>query len=81
VSMAALVKYELSRPLGMGVYVVGILALGLHLTHAFKSALQTLGLNHPKYTPLVGFFSIALGVLLALGFLAFPIYVYFGGNS
>lgn len=81
VSMAALVKYELSQPFGASAYLVGILALGLHLTHAFKSALQTLGLSHPKYTPFIQRVSMGLGIVLALGFLAFPIYVFFGGGS
>ncbi len=81
VSMAALVNYELARPFGASAYVVGILALGLHLSHAFKSALQTLGLNHPKYTPILERLGLALAAVLALGFLAFPLYVFFGGNS
>lgn len=81
VSMAALVKYELSRPFGASAYVVGIVALGVHLTHALKSALQTLGFNHPKYSPAIGLVSILLGVGLAIGFLAFPLYVFFGGDS
>jgi succinate dehydrogenase / fumarate reductase, cytochrome b subunit len=81
VSMASLVRFELSRPLGAGAYVVGLLALGLHLSHGFQSSLQTLGLNHPKYTPLVKVLGYGLAGLLTVGFLLFPLTIFFGGNS
>ncbi|MFT7668330.1 MAG: succinate dehydrogenase / fumarate reductase cytochrome b subunit [Planctomycetota bacterium] len=81
VSFAALVKFELSKPLAAGAYVVGILALGLHLSHAIPSALQSLGLSHPKYTPMVRVGGLGLAIILTVGFLMFPILVFFGGNS
>jgi len=81
VSMAALVEFELSKPLAATAYVVGILALGLHLSHAFQSALQTLGLNHPKYTPIVRVVGLGLAGVLCLGFLLFPLLVFFGGQQ
>ena len=82
VSMAGLVRHELGKPLGAGVYVVGMIALAMHVSHAFQSALQTLGINHPKYTPLARKFSLVLGVVLGLGFATFPLYVFFlGGNA
>ena len=40
-------------PVFVAVYVGGALALVLHLTHGMQSAFQTLGLNHPKYTPFI----------------------------
>lgn len=81
VSMAALVEFELSKPLAATAYVLGLIALGMHLSHGFQSALQTLGLNHPKYTPIVKVASIGLAGVLTIGFLLFPILVFFGGNS
>jgi len=82
ISMAALVREELSRPLGAGVYVVGLLALGMHLSHGFKSALQTLGLQHPKYTPILEKLGLVLALVLCAGFLTFPLSIYFlGGNA
>jgi succinate dehydrogenase / fumarate reductase cytochrome b subunit len=73
-SMAAMVRERLSSGLGAGVYMVAMLALCLHLRHAFQSALQTLGLNHPRWTPLVQKISIALALFLALGFASIPMY-------
>ena len=35
------------------IYVICLLILAFHLHHAFQSAFQTLGLNHPKYTPII----------------------------
>jgi succinate dehydrogenase / fumarate reductase cytochrome b subunit len=80
-SMAALVREELSAPLGAGLYAVAMLALGLHVSHAFKSAMQTLGCNHPKYTPLIEKASLGLGIVLGLGFLSFPLVIFFMGGS
>jgi len=73
-SMAAMVRERLSSRLGAGVYIIAMLALGLHLRHAFQSALQTLGLHHPRWTPLVQKLSIALALILALGFASIPMY-------
>jgi succinate dehydrogenase / fumarate reductase cytochrome b subunit len=72
--MFQMVKERLSSPVGASVYIIAMLALGLHLRHAFQSALQTLGLNHPRWTPLVHKLSIALALILALGFSSIPIY-------
>jgi succinate dehydrogenase / fumarate reductase, cytochrome b subunit len=80
-SFAAAIKMELSKPLGAGAYVVGILALGIHLSHGFKSAFQTLGLNHPKYTPLIEKLGLLIAVVLTLGFLSFPILIFLGGKA
>ena len=41
------------NPVFVAIYVGGALALVLHLTHGLQSAFQTLGLDHPKYTPFI----------------------------
>jgi succinate dehydrogenase / fumarate reductase, cytochrome b subunit len=59
------------------IYVVGMIAVALHLIHGFQSAFQTLGLNHKKYTPLIHFLGIwVFGILIPLGFAAMPIFFY-----
>ncbi len=56
------------------IYVAGSAALALHLSHGMQSAFQTLGLNHPKYTPLIK----AGGLLVAAAMAGFAlISVYF----
>ncbi|MBK6344499.1 MAG: succinate dehydrogenase cytochrome b subunit [Bacteroidales bacterium] len=57
-------------------YVVWLLFLGFHLDHAFHSALQSLGLNHSKYTPLAFGLSRALAILIAGGFILIPVVIY-----
>ncbi len=75
--LALTVKERLSTPGGALIYLVGVAALGLHMSHAFQSAFQTLGLNHPKYTPLIKATGLGLAVLLFLGFASFPLYCLF----
>jgi succinate dehydrogenase / fumarate reductase cytochrome b subunit len=57
-------------------YVVWLLFLGFHLDHAFHSALQSLGLNHSKYTPVAFGVSRALAILIAGGFILIPVLIF-----
>lgn len=61
-----------------GFYVVGVVALGLHLYHGLWSALQTFGINNPKYNryrrPAAGGISVAITV----GYLMIPLAVMMG---
>ena len=58
----------LSDPISRVVYFVGVIILGVHLSHGFASAFQSLGLNHPKYTPLIKLIGKIFGVIIAVGF-------------
>ncbi len=77
--LGAAVTQRLSSPAGIAIYLVGVTALGLHLSHAVQSALQTLGAAHPKYTPLLRGLGLLLAVVLFVGFASFPIYGLFLG--
>lgn len=58
-------------------YVISMFALGFHLYHGFSSGFQSLGLNHPRYMPLIknlGIFIFAI-IIPAL-FAAMPLYFY-----
>ena len=68
------VVQRLASPVGATIYLLGILALGLHLRHAIQSALQTLGIQHPNWSPFLRAGAMALAAALALGFASFPIY-------
>ena len=58
-------------------YVIALLFLGFHLDHAFQSALQSIGLNHPKYTPFFKGLSRFLAIVLTAGFVSIPLVIYF----
>jgi succinate dehydrogenase / fumarate reductase cytochrome b subunit len=59
------------------VYLVALLGLGFHLHHGFQSAFQTLGLNHPVYTPIIKGAGLLYAIVVTLGFMSIPILVYF----
>jgi succinate dehydrogenase / fumarate reductase, cytochrome b subunit len=59
------------------VYFVALLGLGFHLHHGFQSAFQTLGVNHPIYTPVIKGAGWIYTILVTLGFMSLPILVYF----
>ncbi len=72
-SLAEMVRARLTTPAGIAIYLVGIVAVGLHLSHAVRSALQTLGVNHPKYNPALRWAGLGLSLVLSLGFASFPV--------
>lgn len=57
------------------IYEVAVIAVGLHLSHAIESLLQTIGFNHDRYTPTIRKASLAIGILIAIGFGSIPVYV------
>ena len=71
-----LVWFSFNQWWRMVFYVVAVAAVGAHLSHALQSVCQTFGMNHERYTPWVKGFSIAVGVLVAVGFASLPIYVF-----
>jgi len=54
------------------VYVVGMIALGLHLFHGIASSVQTFGLNGPRSFPWLERAGAALALLVAAAFIAIP---------
>ena len=67
----------LRTPLSALVYVIGTIFLGFHLSHGFSSAFQSLGLNHPKYMPLIKVFGVIFAIAIAAGFCSLPITAFF----
>lgn len=65
------------NPLIVGAYVIGQIVLFFHLTHGFQSAFQTLGVNHPKYTPFIKGLGTVYSILVPLGFALIPIIYFF----
>jgi len=71
------VAHTFSNPLMVAAYVIGLLTLSFHLWHGFQSAFQTLGLNHPKYSPLIKGLGKLYAVIVPLGFAVIPLYYFF----
>jgi succinate dehydrogenase / fumarate reductase cytochrome b subunit len=74
----ARVEATFTNPLVVLFYVLGVAALAYHLAHGFWSAFQTVGLNHPKYTPLIqgiGFW--IFGIIIPAAFAVMPLYIFF----
>lgn len=56
------------------IYILVFVVLIFHLLHAFQSAFQTLGWNHPTYTPIVKAIGVVYAIVVPLGFIAIPLY-------
>lgn len=72
-----LVIEKFSNSTFMIIYVVALVILGFHLHHAFQSAFQSLGLNHTTYTPVIKAVGTLYSIVIALGFIIIPLYIYF----
>lgn len=57
-------------------YIICLLLLGIHLSHGASSIFQTMGLNHPSYTPVIKKLGFIYGVVVAVGFISQPVYVF-----
>jgi succinate dehydrogenase / fumarate reductase cytochrome b subunit len=62
------------------VYEFIMITVGFHLWHGFWSSFQSLGLNHPKYSPIIDAVGYVFAIVIAAGFLAVPPYIYFTGG-
>lgn len=58
-------------------YVTALLLLCFHLSHGLYSALQTLGLHHPRFMNRVKCVSVAYGLVVSAAFISQPIFMMF----
>ena len=58
-------------------YVLSMIVLAFHLLHGFSSAFQSLGMNHPKYTPAIKVFGKGFAIVVPLLFAIIPLYIHF----
>lgn len=66
------------EPVIVAVYVAGCFSLFWHLLHGFRSAFQSLGLNHIKYNGLIRFAGAAFAIVIPVAFAMMPVSMYFG---
>jgi succinate dehydrogenase / fumarate reductase cytochrome b subunit len=66
------------NPIVVLFYVLSMFAVSFHLVHGFKSAFQTLGINHIKYNSLLTFLGVwVFGIIIPIGFALMPLYFFF----
>ena len=58
-------------------YVLSMATMGFHLQHGFSSAFQSLGINHPKYTPIIKNLGMGFCIIVPLAFAAIPVFLYY----
>jgi len=63
-----------ANPFYAAFYVLAVGGVALHLSHGVQSAIQTFGLNHPRYTPLIKKAGLAFAFAIFVGFASFPVY-------
>lgn len=56
------------------IYIAGGILLGLHVTHGFWSAFQTIGLNNDIWRKRLYFLANVIGWIFAIGFSVIPLY-------
>ena len=59
-------------------YIFSMVLLGLHLRHGAWSMFQSLGINHPRHTPILRKFAIISAVIITAGFISIPVSVLLG---
>jgi succinate dehydrogenase / fumarate reductase cytochrome b subunit len=74
-----LVYEEFKEPFDAAAYSVVMIILAFHLRHGVWSALQSLGLTRENNSRTLYAILSALGILLGVGFLTIPVYIYFFG--
>lgn len=66
------------NPIVVVIYVLGCFSLFWHLLHGFKSAFQSLGLNHKRYNGFVALCGTAFSIIVPTLFALMPISMYLG---
>jgi len=70
-----IVSNAFAQPGYVLIYTFAMIIAAVHVSHGFWSAFQTLGANHPKYTPFLRGLSIVFSLIVGIGFGFIPIYV------
>ena len=78
VNVYADVVHGFQNPWVAGAYIFSIVLLCLHLYHGLYSMFQSVGLNHPRYTPGLKRFAQFFAILVAAGFISIPVSVLAG---
>jgi len=70
-----IVSNVFAQPSYVLIYTFAMIIAAVHVSHGFWSAFQTLGANHPKYTPFLRGLSLVFSLIVGFGFGFIPVYV------
>lgn len=73
-----MVVYGFENPVYTLLYVLCMTLLGFHLSHALTSAIQTFGLNNPKYSKFLRRLGPSFAVIIVAAYLSIPVSVITG---
>jgi succinate dehydrogenase / fumarate reductase cytochrome b subunit len=59
-------------------YIFSMILLGFHIRHGFWSLFQSLGINHPRHTPILKKTALVLAVVIVCGYISIPLGVLLG---
>jgi len=59
-------------------YIIAMVLTGMHLSHGIWSMFQSVGISHPRYTPMVKKFAAVVSWILVAGFVSVPVAVLTG---
>ena len=77
-NLFAMMQQVFQSPIIVAIYVLGCFSLFWHLLHGFKSAFQSLGLNHVKYNELIAVVGISFSIIVPFIFAMMPITIFLG---
>jgi succinate dehydrogenase / fumarate reductase cytochrome b subunit len=66
------------NPAVAGFYIIAMALLCMHLYHGLWSMFQSLGVSHPRYTPIIKKFAAAFAWFVAIGNISIPVAVLAG---
>lgn len=67
-------RHMFESPIRTVFYALSFVFLGLHLSHGFQSAFQSIGANHSKYTPLIKKTGMAFSYAVPILFTIIAVY-------
>jgi succinate dehydrogenase / fumarate reductase cytochrome b subunit len=73
----AMTVYGFRHPLISTLYIAAMALLAFHLSHGFQSLFQSLGLNHPRWMPLLKGASLVVALIVFVGNSSMPLAVLF----
>ncbi len=77
-NLFALMVQTFENPIVVVVYVLGCFSLFWHLLHGFKSAFQSLGINHMRYNGFIALCGTAFSIIVPTIFALMPVSMFMG---